>query len=155
MPSEKTSCSAPEERRRSVMNRSPTMCGLYTRVSSRNQMEEQYNSLETQRERLEAYCGSQEGFSVYRVYEDGGCSGDRLDRPALKELLQDIQAGKINCVLAYKIDRLTRSVRDFHVLLDIFDRHRVKFVSVTQSLDTQSPMGRLLRNVLLDFAQFE
>ena len=77
------------------------------------------------------------------------------DRPALKEMLRDLREGKLNCVLAYKIDRLTRSVRDFHQLMDVFDRHGVKFVSVTQSLDTQNPMGRLLRNVLLDFAQFE
>ena len=85
----------------------------------------------------------------------GGYSADSLDRPALKELLRDLRDGRLNCVLAYKIDRLTRSVRDFHQLMDLFDRYGVKFVSVTQSLDTQNPMGRLLRNVLLDFAQFE
>ena len=131
------------------------ICGLYTRVSSRNQADADYSSLETQRERLEAYCQSQENYSVYRVYEDGGYSADSLDRPALKEMLQDLRAGKLNCVLTYKIDRLTRSVRDFHQLMDQFDRCGVKFVSVTQSIDTQNPMGRLLRNVLLDFAQFE
>ena len=130
-------------------------CGLYTRVSTRNQLEGEYSSLETQREKLEAYCKSQENYSIYRVYEDGGYSADSLSRPALKELLQDIRDGKVNCVLAYKIDRLTRSVKDFHVLMDIFDRHGVKFVSITQSLDTHHPMGRLLRNILLDFAQFE
>jgi len=112
-------------------------------------------ALETQRERLEAYCRSQENFSVYRVYEDGGYSAESMDRPALKEMLRDLRDGKLNCVLAYKIDRLTRSVKDFHVLMDLFDRFGVKFVSVTQSLDTQNPMGRLLRYVLLDFAQFE
>jgi site-specific DNA recombinase len=132
-----------------------TSCGLYTRVSSRNQADADYSSLETQRERLEAYCHSQENYSVFRVYEDGGYSADSLDRPALKEMLRDIRDGRLNCVLAYKIDRLTRSVRDFHQLMDLFDRYHVKFVSVTQSLDTQNPMGRLLRNVLLDFAQFE
>jgi site-specific DNA recombinase len=132
-----------------------TICGLYTRVSSRNQADADYSSLETQRERLEAYCHSQENYSVFRVYEDGGYSADSLDRPALKEMLRDIREGRLNCVLAYKIDRLTRSVRDFHQLMDLFDRCGVKFVSVTQSLDTQNPMGRLLRNVLLDFAQFE
>ena len=78
-----------------------------------------------------------------------------MDRPALKEMLRDLRDGKLNCVLAYKIDRLTRSVKDFHLLMDIFERYGVKFVSVTQSLDTENPMGRLLRNVLLDFAQFE
>jgi site-specific DNA recombinase len=137
------------------MNINGTVCGLYTRVSSRNQADADYSSLETQRERLEAYCRSQENYTVYRVYEDGGYSADSLDRPALKEMLRDIRAGRLNCILAYKIDRLTRSVKDFHLLMDLFDRHAVKFVSVTQSLDTQNPMGRLLRNVLLDFAQFE
>lgn len=137
------------------MTMTATICGLYTRVSSRNQAEADYSSLETQRERLEAYCKSQEDYTVYRVYEDGGYSADSMDRPALKEMLRDIRDGKLNCILAYKIDRLTRSVKDFHVLMDVFDRCGVKFVSVTQSLDTQNPMGRLLRNVLLDFAQFE
>jgi site-specific DNA recombinase len=137
------------------MTTATTICGLYTRVSSRNQAEADYSSLETQRERLEAYCKSQENYSVYRVYEDGGYSADSMDRPALKEMLRDLREGRLNCVLAYKIDRLTRSVKDFHVLMDVFDRFGVKFVSVTQSLDTQNPMGRLLRNVLLDFAQFE
>ncbi len=131
------------------------VCGLSTRVSSRNQADADYSSLETQRERLEAYSQSQENYSIFRVYEDGGYSADSLDRPALKEMLRDIREGRINCVLTYKIDRLTRSVRDFHQLVDLFDRCNVKFVSVTQSLDTQNPMGRLLRNVLLDFAQFE
>jgi site-specific DNA recombinase len=137
------------------MSTDGTICGLYTRVSSRNQAEADYSSLETQRERLQAYCQSQENYTVFRVYEDGGYSADSLDRPALKDMLRDVREGRLNCVLAYKIDRLTRSVRDFHVLMDLFDRCGVKFVSVTQSLDTQNPMGRLLRNVLLDFAQFE
>ena len=137
------------------MSTSSTICGLYTRVSSRNQADADYSSLETQRERLEAYCRSQDDYTIYRVYEDGGYSADSLDRPALKEMLRDIREGRLNCVLAYKIDRLTRSVRDFHLLMDLFDRYAVKFVSVTQSLDTQNPMGRLLRNILLDFAQFE
>ncbi len=137
------------------MSANRTICGLYTRVSSRNQAEADYSSLETQRERLEAYCKSQDNYAIYRVYEDGGYSADSLDRPALKEMLRDLREGKLNCVLSYKIDRLTRSVKDFHLLMDLFDRNGVKFVSVTQSLDTQNPMGRLLRNVLLDFAQFE
>ncbi len=94
-------------------------------------------------------------FVAERVYEYAGYSADSLDRPALKEMHRDIREGKINCVLAYKIDRLTISVKDFHVLMDLFDRAGVKFVSVTQSLDTPNPMGRLMRNVLLDFAQFE
>ncbi len=137
------------------MDAKPIICGLYTRVSSRNQLESEYSSLETQREKLEAYCKSQEHYAIYRVYEDAGFSADSLNRPALKELLQDIRDGQLHCVLAYKIDRLTRSVKDFHVLMDQFDRYGVKFVSITQSLDTHHPMGRLLRNILLDFAQFE
>ncbi len=137
------------------MNPSPTRCALYTRVSSRSQVDKDYNSLETQRERLEAYCRSQDNFEIHRVYEDGAYSAETLNRPALQQMLQDIRAGKVNCVLAYKIDRLTRSVKDFHLLMDFFDKFGVKFVSITQSLDTQHPMGRLLRNILLDFAQFE
>jgi site-specific DNA recombinase len=100
----------------------PTICGLYTRVSTRNQADTEYSSLETQREKLEAYCKSQDQYVIYRVYEDAGFSADTMNRPALKELLQDIRAGRITCVLAYKIDRLTRSVKDFHVLMDLFDR---------------------------------
>ena len=96
---------------------------LYTGVSSRNQADGDYSSLETQRGRLEAYCKSQEGYSVYRVYEDGGYSADSLDRPALKEMLRDIWEGRLDCVLAYKIDRLTRTVKDFHQLMDLFDRN--------------------------------
>lgn len=137
------------------MPSNPVVCGLYTRVSSRNQLETEYSSLETQREKLEAYCRSQEHYVIYRVYEDGGYSADSINRPALTELLQDVRDGKLHCVLAYKIDRLTRSVKDFHVLMDVFDRYGIKFVSITQSLDTHHPMGRLLRNILLDFAQFE
>src|SRR5271169_352762 len=137
------------------MKTPPTICALYTRVSSRNQLDGDYGSMETQRERLEAYCKSQDNYVVHRVYEDGAFSAETTDRPALKQMLADIRAGKVNCVLAYKIDRLTRSVKDFHLLMDIFDKYNVKFVSITQSLDTQHPMGRLLRNILLDFAQFE
>ena len=138
-----------------MSNDEKVKCGLYTRVSSKGQMESEYGSLETQRERLEAYCNSREGFSVYNVYEDGGFSGSTTDRPALKRMLQDIRDGKINCVLAYKIDRIARSVKDFHNLIDYFDQYGVNFISITQSFDTQSAMGRLLRNVLCDFAQFE
>lgn len=137
------------------MNTKQTVCALYTRVSSRTQVETDYNSLQTQRERLEAYCKSQDDYVIYRVYEDGAYSAETTDRPALKQMLQDVRQGKVNCVLTYKIDRLTRSVKDFHLLMDIFDKFNVKFVSITQSLDTQQPMGRLLRNILLDFAQFE
>ena len=137
------------------MATTPTVCALYTRVSSRNQAERDYSSLDSQREKLEAYCKSQDGYVAYRVYEYGGYSADTINRPALKALLEDVREGRVTCVLAYKIDRLTRSVKDFHVLMELFDRYGVKFVSITQSLDTHHPMGRLLRNILLDFAQFE
>ena len=137
------------------MTKQKTICALYTRVSTRNQLREEYNSLETQRERLELYCKSQEDSEIFRVYEDGAYSAETLDRPALQEMLKDMRAGRFNCVLAYKIDRLTRSVKDFHSLMDLFDKFNVQFVSITQSIDTKSPTGRLLRNILLDFAQFE
>jgi site-specific DNA recombinase len=130
-------------------------CGLYARVSTQGQMENDYSSLESQTERLREYCQSREGFEVYKVYEDGGFSGSTLERPAVKRLLQDIRDGKVNCVLTYKIDRIARSVKDFHNLIDFFDQYGVNFISITQSFDTQSAMGRLLRNILCDFAQFE
>ena len=130
-------------------------CALYTRVSTRNQMQVDYNSLETQREKLEAYCNSQESYKVFKVYEDGGISGDTIDRPALKEMLFDIRSGKIDCVLAYKIDRLTRSTRDYYTLTGYFDEYEVRFISITQGIDTSSPTGRLLRNILVNFSQFE
>lgn len=136
-------------------NIKPIICALYTRVSSQGQMGGDYNSLESQRERLEAYCKSQENHQIYKIYEDGAYSGENLDRPKFREMLQDIREGKINCVVTYKIDRLTRSVKDFHVLMDIFDKQNVKFVSVTQCIDTQTATGRLMRNIILDFAQFE
>lgn len=130
-------------------------CGLYTRVSSRQQMECDYNSLESQKEKLEAYCLSQDGYVAAGYYEDGGLSGDTLDRPGLQKMIFDIRKGEINCVLVYKIDRLARSVRDFYTLIDVFEEYGVRFVSVTQNFDTSGPMGRLMLNILLDFAQFE
>lgn len=130
-------------------------CALYTRVSSRQQMECDYNSLESQREKLEAYCQSQDGYVASKYYEDGGHSGSSLNRPGLNQMLSDIRCGLIDSVLVYKIDRLARSVRDFHTLVEVFEDYGVRFVSVTQNFDTSGPMGRLLLNILLDFAQFE
>ena len=130
-------------------------CALYVRVSTRNQMGGEYDSLETQRERLEAYVHSQENWKVHRLYSDGGFSGEGLRRPGLQQLLGDISAGQVDCVLVYKIDRLTRNPRDFYTLVELFGRHNVSFISVTQHFDTSTPMGRLLRNILLEFAQFE
>ncbi len=131
------------------------ICALYTRVSSRSQMVNDYSSLDSQKEKLEAYCKSQDNYEIYRVYVEGGFSGDSVKRPALQEMIRDFQKGKINCVLVYKIDRLTRSVKDFHTLMEEFDKYNVNFVSITQNIDTNHPTGRLLRNILLDFAQFE
>ncbi len=118
----------------------------------------EFNSLDAQREACEAYTASQraEGWLlVTDRYDDGGFSGGTLDRPALKRLLTDIEAGKVDIVVVYKIDRLSRSPMDFSRLVEIFDQHKVTFVSVTQSFNTTTSMGRLTLNILLSFAQFE
>jgi site-specific DNA recombinase len=100
---------------------------IYTRVSTDNQAEKEYNSCEAQEEKIKAYIKSQEGLKLYKVYSDPGFSGASLERPALKEMLNDIIAGKIDCVLTYKIDRLTRSPKDFYTLIELFDKHGVCF----------------------------
>jgi len=128
---------------------------IYTRVSTDNQAEKEYNSCEAQEEKIKSYIRSQEDLRLYKVYSDAGFSGASLDRPALKELLNDIVNGKIDCVLTYKIDRLTRSPKDFYTLIELFDKYGVSFISVTENFDTSSPSGRLLRNIMLTFAQFE
>src|SRR6187401_3426644 len=133
-------------------------CAVYTRVSTDAGLEQDFNSLDAQREACEAYIRSQthEGWRLNPDrYDDGGLSGASLDRPALQALLADIRAGKINIVVVYKVDRLTRSLADFAKLVELFDQHAVSFVSVTQSFNTTSSMGRLTLNVLLSFAQFE
>jgi DNA invertase Pin-like site-specific DNA recombinase len=135
-----------------------TRCAIYTRKSSEEGLEQAFNSLHAQREACEAYIMSQrhEGWSVIpSPYDDGGFSGGTMDRPALKSLLGDITAGKVDVVVVYKIDRLTRSLFDFAKIVEIFDAHKVSFVSVTQSFNTTTSMGRLTLNVLLSFAQFE
>ena len=131
------------------------ICGLYTRVSSRRQLHETYGSLEGQRERLEDYCKNRDRLRMHKVYEERAYSGESLNRPAMAEMIRDICSGVINCVLVYKIDRLTRSIRDFFNLLDIFNRYDVELIVITQPFDASSPSGRLLRNVMLEFAQFE
>lgn len=103
-------------------------CALYTRVSSRNQLDGNYNSLETQKERLESYVKSQEDCEVYKVYEDGGFSAEGLNRPGLQALLRDIGLGLIDCVLAYKIDRLTRNPKDFYNLIEFFAQRRCTMI---------------------------
>ena len=136
----------------------PKRCAVYTRKSSDEGLEQEFNSLDAQREAGEAYVKSQasEGWKLLpELYDDGGFSGGSMERPGLKALLADIALGKIDVVVVYKIDRLTRSLGDFARMVELFDKHKVSFVSVTQSFNTTSSMGRLTLNVLLSFAQFE
>jgi site-specific DNA recombinase len=133
-------------------------CAIYTRKSSEEGLDQHFNSLHAQREACEAYVRSQagEGWSALKAtYDDGGFSGGSLDRPALARLLADIGAGRIDVVVVYKVDRLTRSLADFAKIVEAFDARGVSFVSVTQAFNTTSSMGRLTLNVLLSFAQFE
>jgi DNA invertase Pin-like site-specific DNA recombinase len=133
-------------------------CAVYTRKSSEDGLEQAFNSLHAQREACEAYIKSQagEGWHPIRTrYDDGGLSGGTIDRPALQQLLGDIRAGKVDTVLVYKVDRLTRSLADFAKIVDVFDAHGVSFVSITQQFNTTTSMGRLTLNMLLSFAQFE
>ena len=133
-------------------------CAIYTRVSTESGLEQEFNSLDNQREASEAYIKSQahEGWKLIRDrYDDGGFSGGSMDRPALKKLLDDVQARKIDVIVVYKVDRLTRSLADFAKLVELFDEHGVSFISVTQSFNTTTSMGRLTLNMLLSFAQFE
>jgi site-specific DNA recombinase len=133
-------------------------CAIYTRKSSEEGLDQEFNSLEAQREACEAFIRSQrnEGWVLARTrYDDGGFSGGTMERPALQRLLADIRAGRIDTVVVYKVDRLTRSLADFARLVEIFDAQGASFVSVTQQFNTTSSMGRLTLNVLLSFAQFE
>ena len=133
-------------------------CAIYTRKSSEEGLEQEFNSLHAQREACEAYISSQksEGWALVRdQYDDGGISGGTLERPALQQLLADIEDGLVDVVVVYKIDRLSRSLMDFSKLVEVFDRNGVTFVSVTQSFNTTTSMGRLTLNILLSFAQFE
>ena len=133
-------------------------CAIYTRKSSEEGLEQAFNSLDAQREACEAFIASQkhEGWvALPALYDDGGISGGTMDRPALQRLLADIAAGKIDAVVVYKVDRLTRSLGDFAKIVEVFDSCRVSFVSVTQQFNTTTSMGRLTLNMLLSFAQFE
>src|SRR5215470_9144215 len=133
-------------------------CAIYTRKSSEEGLEQEFNSLDAQREACEAFIRSQkhEGWvCLPGMYDDGGISGATMERPALKRLLADIEAGSIDAVVVYKVDRLTRSLADFAKMVEIFDARGVSFVSVTQQFNTTTSMGRLTLNVLLSFAQFE
>jgi site-specific DNA recombinase len=137
----------------------PTIrCAIYTRKSTEEGLEQEFNSLDAQRESGEAYIASQrhEGWTCLPTrYDDGGFTGGNMDRPALQRLLKDIDAGKVDCVIVYKVDRLSRSLMDFARVMETFDRHNVSFVSVTQAFNTTHSMGRLTLNILLSFAQFE
>jgi DNA invertase Pin-like site-specific DNA recombinase len=133
-------------------------CAVYTRKSTEEGLEQEFNSLDAQREACEAYVVSQkaEGWLLLGDrYDDGGFSGGTLERPALRRLLADIEAGRLDVVVVYKIDRLSRSLMDFARLVEVFDRKQVTFVSITQAFNTTTSMGRLTLNVLLSFAQFE
>jgi site-specific DNA recombinase len=133
-------------------------CAIYTRVSTDAGLEQEFNSLEAQYDASEAYIRSQAqaGWTLVKArYDDGGFSGGSTERPALQQLLADVRARKINVIVVYKVDRLTRSLADFAKLVELFDAHEVSFVSVTQQFNTTTSMGRLTLNVLLSFAQFE
>jgi site-specific DNA recombinase len=133
-------------------------CAIYTRKSTDRGLDLPVNSLESQREVCRAYIKSQAHRNWYETasaYDDGGYSGGTLERPALKELLHDIEAGRVDVIVVYKIDRLTRSLLDFVRLVDVLEQHGASFISVTQAFDTSDSMGRLILNVLLTFAQFE
>ena len=140
------------------MDKKKIRCAIYTRKSSEEGLEQDFNSLDAQREACEAYIKSQmhEGWVLLeKQYNDGGYSGGTMERPAFKELLKDIENDKIDIVIVYKVDRLTRSLMDFSKIIDVFDRHETSFVSITQQFNTTTSMGRLTLNILLSFAQFE
>jgi DNA invertase Pin-like site-specific DNA recombinase len=133
-------------------------CAIYTRKSSEEGLEQEFNSLDAQREACEAYILSQKHdgwIALPAYYDDGGLSGGNMERPALKRLLEDVSAGRVDVIVVYKVDRLTRSLSDFARIVDTLNKHQVSFVSVTQHFNTTSSMGRLTLNVLLSFAQFE
>jgi site-specific DNA recombinase len=133
-------------------------CAIYTRKSSEEGLDQEFNSLDAQREAALAYIQSQRELgwvAVEQSYDDGGVSGGTLDRPGLQRLLKDIELGRIDVIVVYKVDRLSRSLMDFARLVEVFDRHSVSFVSVTQHFNTTNSMGRLTLNILLSFAQFE
>jgi DNA invertase Pin-like site-specific DNA recombinase len=133
-------------------------CAIYTRKSTEEGLEQDFNSLQAQREACEAFIASQSGEGwrlIKTAYDDGGLSGGTMERPALRTLLSDIEDGQVDVIVVYKVDRLTRSLADFAKMVEVFDAHGVSFVAVTQQFNTTSSMGRLTLNVLLSFAQFE
>ena len=138
--------------------RKTVRCAVYTRKSTEEGLDQEFNSLQAQRESAEAYIKSQRhlGWTLLpQHYDDGGFTGGNIERPALKRLLEDIEAHRVDCVMVYKVDRLSRSLLDFARLMDLFDQRSVSFVSVTQQFNTTTSLGRLTLNILLSFAQFE
>jgi len=136
----------------------PVRCAIYTRKSSEEGLEKEFNSLDAQREAAEAYIRSQHTagwVALPEAYNDGGFTGANMERPALSKLLSEIEAGRVDCCVVYKIDRLSRSLLDFARIIGKFEKHGVTFVSVTQQFDTSTPVGRLTLHILLSFAQFE
>jgi len=138
-----------------VPTRTTIRCAIYTRKSTEEGLEQEFNSLDAQRESGEAFIKSQRWLCLPDHYDDGGFTGGNMDRPALKRLLADIATGRIDCVVVYKVDRFSRSLLDFAKMMETFAEHQVAFVSVTQQFNTATSMGRLVLNVLLSFAQFE
>jgi len=136
----------------------PTIrCAIYTRKSTEEGLDMDFNTLDAQRESAEAYIASMkhEGWvCLPEFYDDGGFSGGNMDRPAFKRLMTDVEAGKIDCLMVYKVDRLSRSLLDFTRIMETLDKHKVSFVSVTQQFNTTHSMVRLTLNILLSFAQF-
>ena len=130
-------------------------CAIYTRVSTDNQVEGNFNSCESQKEKIKSFIKSQDKMVVYGVFSDPGFTGANLERPALQKMLQAIKERQIDMVIVYKMDRLTRSPKDFYHLIELFEKCNVGFISVTERFDTSTPSGRLLRNIMLTFAQFE
>src|SRR5271165_857681 len=141
-----------------MANPSLRRCAIYTRKSSEEGLGQDFNSLHAQREACEAFIASQSGEGWHLIktaYDDGGLSGGSLERPSLQRLLADVNAGHVDVIVVYKVDRLTRSLADFAKMVEVFDTHGVSFVAVTQQFNTTTSMGRLTLNVLLSFAQFE
>lgn len=141
-----------------VVARAGIRCAIYTRKSTEEGLDQTFNSLDAQREAAEAFINSQRQeawVALPQKYDDGGYTGANMDRPALRRLLSDVESGAVNCVVVYKVDRLSRSLLDFARIIEILDKHGATFVSVTQQFNTTSSMGRLTLNILLSFAQFE
>jgi site-specific DNA recombinase len=143
---------------RPANGRAVVRCAIYTRKSTEEGLDQSFNTLDAQRDAAEAYIASQrhEGWiALPEKYDDGGYTGANMDRPALKRLLEDVRQGIVNCIVVYKVDRLTRSLLDFARIVEVLDKHGASFVSVTQQFNTTNSLGRLTLNILLSFAQFE